>query len=215
MTRLYLIRHCQSAGNKTNSFQGQTNADISALGAAQLELLGLRFRNIRLDAIYSSPLLRARKTAEAINQYQNLTLRFMQELMEIDVGELEGKPLHDLIEEYPLLAHQWNEAPQECSFPGGESMRQVYDRAAFALHKILSENEGKTVAVTAHGCLLRNMVCALLAHTIDGLPGVELAGNTAVSEFLISEGDVQTIHMNDCSHLPAALTGNPHQYLLK
>lgn len=215
ITRLYLVRHCQSEGNKLNVFQGVSEYDISPDGRKQLDLLSLRFRNIRIDAIYSSPLLRAVKTAEAINAYHRLPVVRLDALREIDLGELEGKPLGDLPAKYPVLSRQWNEQPQDCVFPGGESMRQVYARAESALRTILAANAGKTVLVASHGCLLRNMVCALLFRTVDALPQAVISGNTSVSEFEISEAGVRVVRMNDRSHLPEELRGNPNQYVLK
>lgn len=202
-------------GNLQNIFQGQSDADVSETGEKQLALLSLRFRNIHIDAIYSSPLQRALKTAEAINTYHNLPVTRLDDLKEIDVGELEAKPLGDLPALYPVLSRQWNETPQDCVFPGGESMRQVFDRASAALRTILAESAGKTVLVASHGCLLRNMACALLHGTIDALPQVVLSGNTSVSEFEISDEGVRAVRMNDLSHLPPELLGDPHQYDLK
>lgn len=214
-TRLYLVRHCQSMGNLKNIFQGQHEYDVSPIGEQQLALLGLRFRNVHLDAIYSSPLRRALKTAEAVNAYHNLPIAQLPDLMEIDVGALEAKPLADLPVQHPVLSRQWNETPQDCVFPQGESMRQVFDRASAALRTILAESAGKTVLVASHGCLLRNMICALLYGTIDALPQVVLSGNTSVSEFEVSPSGVRAVRMNDLSHLPPELCGDPHQYDLK
>lgn len=215
ITRLYLVRHCQSIGNLQNIFQGQHEYGVSPVGEQQLALLSLRFRNIHLDAIYSSPLQRAAKTAEAINAYHNLPITPLDDLMEIDVGELEGRKLDSVFDGHPALAARWNEAPQDCAFPGGESVAQVYGRAKSALSRILRENAGKTVVVASHGCLLRNMVCALLYGTVDALPQVVLSGNTSVSEFEVLEAGVRVVRMNDLSHLPPELRGDPHQYDLK
>ncbi|MGN0478182.1 MAG: histidine phosphatase family protein [Hominenteromicrobium sp.] len=214
-THLFLVRHCQSMGNLENIFQGQSDADVSAMGKKQLALLGLRFRNIRVDAVYSSPLLRARKTAEAINEYHGLPIVQLDDLKEIDVGELEGRKLTSVFEGYPELAAAWNEAPQNCVFPGGESTVQVYGRAESALRRILGESAGKTVVVTSHGFLLRNMVCALLKGDLQALPSIRISGNTSVSEFEVSETGVKAVRMNDLSHLPEELRGNPNQYVLK
>lgn len=211
-----MVRHCQSMGNLQNVFQGQSEYGVSPIGEQQLALLSLRFRNIHLDAIYSSPLLRAVKTAEAIRAYHNnLSVTRLDDLKEIDVGELEGRKLQGVFEGYPELAERWNEAPQDCVFPGGESTVQVYARAKSALSSILKESAGKTVVVTSHGFLLRNMVCALLKDDLQALPMIRIGGNTSVSEFEISETGVKVVQMNDLSHLPAELKGDPHQYDLK
>ena len=90
---LYLVRHCESLGNRENIFQGQLDLDISATGEKQLALLTLRFRNIPIDAVYSSPLKRAYKTAEAVDLYHSLPIIKLPELMEVDVGALSGMKL--------------------------------------------------------------------------------------------------------------------------
>ena len=66
MTRIYMVRHCEAMGNVKRLFQGSSDFDISELGAIQLEFLSKRFQNTPIDRIYSSPLKRAVKTAEAI-----------------------------------------------------------------------------------------------------------------------------------------------------
>ena len=74
VTKLYIVRHCQSAGNAGGRFQGRFDGPVNEQGVKQLELLSLRFRNEPLDAIYSSPLIRAYRTAEAINKYHGLPI---------------------------------------------------------------------------------------------------------------------------------------------
>ena len=71
VTRLYIVRHCQSTGNIAGRFQGRFDAPVSPQGEQQLELLSLRFRNEAIDAVYSSPLTRAYRTAEAINRFHS------------------------------------------------------------------------------------------------------------------------------------------------
>ena len=64
MTRILLVRHCEAQGNTDSVFQGHTDCEISGNGATQLELLSIRCRNMPIEAIYSSPLKRARLTAK-------------------------------------------------------------------------------------------------------------------------------------------------------
>lgn len=99
---LYLVRHCESLGNHENIFQGQLDLDISATGEKQLALLALRFRNIPIDAVYSSPLKRAYKTAEAVDLYHSLPIIKLPELMEVDVGALSGMKLDKAFADYPV-----------------------------------------------------------------------------------------------------------------
>ena len=205
VTRLILVRHCQSMGNLTKVFQGQTDFDISPLGEKQLALLGLRLRNEPIDVIYSSPLKRAWKTAEAINEYHKLPIIRMDELMEIDIGDLAGRGPGKVFEGYPELAYNWAHERQKSVFPGGESAVDVWNRAGKALNRILEENGGKTVVAVAHGFLLENMICRFLYGDIDSLPKCPVGDNTSVSEFLISDEGVQMVYLQDASHLPADL----------
>ena len=204
-TRLILVRHCQSMGNLTKVFQGQTDFDISPLGEKQLELLALRLRNVPIDTLYASPLIRAWKTAEAINKYHGLPIFPMDALKEIDIGDLAGRAPGHVFDGHPALAENWREHPERCVFPGGESTVDVYERAKAALGKILGESRGKTVTVVSHGFLMRNMVCVLLNKPLDALASVRIGGNTSVSEFLVSENGVEVVRLDDASHLPDEL----------
>ena len=115
VTRLYIVRHCQSAGNVEGRFQGRFDAPVSPQGEQQLELLALRFRNIHLDAVYSSPLTRAMKTAEACCRFHSLSIQVEEGLSEIDVGEMENLFLWEIAEKFPAAAKAWDEAPDRCS----------------------------------------------------------------------------------------------------
>ena len=204
-TRLILVRHCQSMGNLTKVFQGQTDFDISPLGEKQLELLALRLRNVPIDTMYASPLIRAWKTAEAINRYHGLQIIPMDILKEIDIGDLAGRGPGRVFDGYPELGENWRTHPERCAFPGGESTIDVYNRAKAVLSEIITEHRGKTVAVISHGFLMRNMVCVLLSKPLEELASVKIGGNTSVSEFLISESGVEVVRLDDSSHLPDEL----------
>ena len=136
---LYLVRHCESLGNRENIFQGQLDLDISATGEKQLALLALRFRNIPIDAVYSSPLKRAYKTAEAVDLYHSLPIIKLPELMEVDVGALSGMKLDKAFADYPVFAEKWQNSPQNCIFPEGETTAEVYDRAKKALARVKAD----------------------------------------------------------------------------
>lgn len=90
MTSIYLVRHCQAQGNVNRVFQGRIDSEISEEGRRQLDRLAERFRRIPLDAVYTSPLQRARLTAEALNRYHGLPVRTDARFIEIDGGCWEG-----------------------------------------------------------------------------------------------------------------------------
>lgn len=213
VTRVYLIRHCQSMGNIEHKFQGQYDADISPAGEKQLELLGLRFRNEPIDVIYTSPLKRARMTAQAIAKYHN-DIDVIDEpgFIEMNVGELENRSLKELALNYPETAEKWDRYPDLCEFPGGETMAEVYERVNRALDRVIAENPGRTVVITTHGGVLRNLYARIQFGEPAGIRKSEVFGNTGVST-VIAEGDRLCFEStNDLSHLPEDMRRPPTKF---
>ena len=212
VTTLYIIRHCQSAGNAGGRFQGRFDGPVNEQGEKQLELLSLRFRNEHLDAIYSSPLIRAYRTAEAVNKFHGLPIHKDEGLLEIDVGEMENKLLSQIGQEYPQLAANWDHAPDLCVFPGGETMAQVYHRVGETIARITEDNLGKTVAITTHGGFIKNLYARVQFGSIQGLRQSAVFGNTSVSILEVEDGIYRWKSVNDMSHLPVELQKAPMQY---
>ncbi len=213
MVKIYIVRHCESMGNVEHRFQGRFDAPVSPRGEQQLELLALRFRNTHLDAIYSSPLSRALRTAQAVNRFHDLPVQVWDSLSELDVGEMENLLLTEIGEKFPLVAENWDESPDLCEFPGGETMKQAYDRANGALDQIIAENPGKTVLIATHGGVIRNLDARIRTGDVTGMRGGAVFGNTGVSILEADgRGGLKWTLVNDQSHLPEELRRSPTKY---
>ncbi len=213
VTTLYIVRHCQSMGNIEKRFQGRFDAAVSPDGEKQLDLLALRFRNVYLDAIYTSPLSRARKTAEAVNRFHHLPVQAMDGLLELDVGEMENLPLTEIGSKFPAVAEHWDKSPDLCEFPGGETMKQAYGRINAAVDQIISANPGKTVFVATHGGVIRNLYARVCFGKPEGIRESAVFGNTGVSILEADEaGRLFWKLVNDQSHLPEELRRSPTVY---
>lgn len=213
VTTVIIVRHCQSMGNTEGRFQGRFDADVTPVGEQQMELLSLRFRNEKLDALYTSPLLRARRTAEAVNRYHQLQLQICEGLSELDVGKLENRKLSEIGELFPETAKNWDQSPDLCEFPGGETMKQAYRRVNQALDWILEENRGKTVMAVTHGGVIRNLYARVCAGCPEGIRQSAVFGNTGVSVLEADEaGRLSWTLLNDLSHLPEELRRSPIKY---
>ena len=213
VTKIYLIRHCQSMGNVQHRFQGRFDAEVSPDGAKQLELLGLRFRNQPIDAIYTSPLQRARATAEAIARYHpELEVKEEPGLIEIDCVDMENLLLAEVAERFPQVARYWDQSPDLCQFPGGENMAQVYARVNRTLDRIIEENAGKTVVAATHGGVLRNLFALVSYGALEGIRHSEVFGNTGVSALLAEDGALRWEYVNDLSHLPEDMRRPPTRF---
>ena len=203
MTYIYLIRHCEAMGNLKRVFQGSTDCDISETGAKQLEYLKERFKNIRLDAVYSSPLIRARKTAEAVACGKGLEIITRRNLTELCGGVVEGRPFQEAFNSIPGLADTWNNHPQDFAPEGGEAMRNAYVRIYDEITELVRINRGKTVAAVSHGGVLRCLMCRVLYNDINRLKDVPWCENTAVTLLKIDDSDkIGVEFFNDYSHVP-------------
>ena len=202
MTDIILIRHCEAEGNIKKVFQGSTDADITENGQAQLKALSDRMKDIPFDYIYSSPLKRAYKTAEAANAWMKLPIIENNDLREINAGIIEGIKYIDLPVLYPQEARHWNLSPMDFAPEGGESMRDVFERGWNAILNIAKEHNNSRICVVSHGCTIRNILCRAKHWQIDKLNDVEWCDNTAISILRFNDDfDCELILENDASHL--------------
>lgn len=206
-TRILLVRHCEAMGNVNRIFQGHTDADISENGKKQLELLALRCRNMHIDAMYSSPLKRAYKTAEAINQFHHLPIHVVDDLIEINGGDWEGVPWKDFPIRFAEDNQLWTLEPHRFAPQNGEPMQHVYERMRNAVTKIAADNAGKVVCVASHGCAIRNFLCWAGGNPIEKINEVDWCDNTALS-IIDFDGELcpHIVLQNDASHLSAEVS---------
>jgi len=202
LTKVYIVRHCEAEGNINRIFHGLTDSNISENGLEQLKCLAERFKNIKLDAVYASPLKRTRLTADAVNKYHGLPINIDPNLIEINGGVIEGLPWKELPVKYPEYARQWNLAPHEFAPENGESMSSVYERGFNTVLKIAQQEVGKTVAVVSHGCVIRNLICRAMNLPLDQLNTVDWCDNTGVTLLQFDdEFNCELVFFNDASHL--------------
>lgn len=206
MMEIYMVRHCEAMGNVKRLFQGTSDFDISETGAKQLEYLKNRFKDIPLDKVYTSPLIRARKTAFAVIGDRDLEPIDEKGLIELDGGIVEGKPFVETFNSIPGLADTWDNHPEDFAPEGGEKMRDAYERIWNTVKKIATENPGKTVACTTHGGVTRCLLCRLLKGDITKLSEMPWSENTAVTLIRFDDKlNPEVVFYNDTSHLPEEL----------
>ncbi len=206
MTEIYMVRHCEAMGNVMRLFQGSSDFDISETGEKQLEYLKNRFKDIKLDKVYTSPLIRARKTALAVIGDRSLEPIDEKGLIELDGGIVEGKPFKETFNSIPGLADAWDNHPEDFAPEGGEKMRDAYERIWNTVKKIAAENKGKAVACTTHGGVTRCLLCRLLKGDITKLKEMPWSENTAVTLIRFDDNlNPEVVFYNDTSHLPEGL----------
>lgn len=204
MTKIYFVRHCEATGNLNRTFQGSTNTDITELGEKQLEKLKERFNEIQLDKIYSSPLLRAYKTALAIKGDRDIELEVHDGLIELDGGIIEGVPIEVSFKEHPDLKDAWFNHPEDFAPENGEAMRDAYKRIEKTFFELANKHKGQTIACASHGGIIRCLLCKLLYNDISKLITVPIFDNTAIGCIEIDDDmNIEVKFINDFSHLPS------------
>ena len=202
MTEIYLIRHTQAEGNVYHAMQGHWDGEVTSLGLRQIDALSERFRDVEIDALYSSDLKRAMLTAEALRRDRPLELHTLFELREINVGPWEARFFADIQYEQPLLTEAFLHRSEDFVLEGAETYGQVRRRAAAALTEIAKANDGRTVAVVSHGVTIRCLLSYILDKPLDD-PSLPICGNTGVTHLFYENGEFRADYINDCAHLDA------------
>ena len=201
MTTIYLIRHAEAEGNLFRRAQGHWNGKITPRGKKQIDALAGRFRDIQIDAVYSSDLDRAKETAGALLRGRELTLHATRELREIHMGVWEGDSWGNLSYKWPEQMYLFNNDPEKWCVPGCESFTLCQRRMTAAIGRIAAENDGKTVAIVAHGMCIKIFLMGVLGVRSDDPEALMHGDNTSVSLLRFSDGRFTVEYYNDNSHL--------------
>ena len=149
--RLLLIRHGESEGNAELRLQGQGEYPLTERGLEQSRLLAERLRRLPLAALYSSPIRRARLTADVIGEATGLKVTELPGVEEYDFGELSGMFFRELVEKHPGIVQQYLQGPDYPYFPGAEGRDAFRRRVCDAFWGVVERHAGASVAVVTHG----------------------------------------------------------------
>jgi alpha-ribazole phosphatase len=171
------------------------------------EAAAVRCARARWAAIYASPLLRTRQTAEAVARRVGLSVQLEPAFREIEYGEWDGRPAAEIRATDRARYEAWVARPAEVAPPGGETAAAIAARAVPALEAVVRRHPEGRVLVVSHKATIRVLVCALLGVDLNLFRvrvGAPVASVTAI-EFR-STGPLLA-HLGDTSHLPEHLQG--------
>jgi len=155
MVNLYLIRH-----GRQNSTLCNVDVELSEQGRKQAELLRERLQHYHIDALYSSNLIRAKQTAEIINEALHLHHEIREEIREISFGLLEGMSDEYIEENFREFKDEQKKLLDDIPYPGGENGTSVYERAMPIIQEIVQSGK-KDIVVVTHGGTIRVLLAAL------------------------------------------------------
>ena len=201
MVQVILIRHGETEWNRLHRIQGG-NSDIplNKTGKHQAKCLGLRLKSKPIQAIYSSPLQRSLDTARAIAKHHQLEVLIEPDIREFDLGELEGVKIGELNKSYREILFANSDGEVLPRVPGGESLREVQERAWSAIQRMVSQHSDGTIVVTGHYFVLITIICRAL--TLPLLEMGRLRLDAASMSMLSFEGQFPRLLLfNDTCHL--------------
>lgn len=201
MTEIYLIRHAQAEGNLYRMMQGHWDGDVTELGKKQIDALAQRFKDVHIDALYTSDLYRTRLTASAITRYHDIPMNTTPLFREINVGPWEtlffGNVFHEENEQAELFIHD----PDKWFVEGAETYAQVGNRAYPALEELAKKHDGQTIAVVSHGVTIRCLLSKVTGIGLSDTERLPICRNTAVSKVRWENGTFTAEYLNDYSHI--------------
>jgi probable phosphoglycerate mutase len=187
---LFLTRHGETVWHAENRYTGISDIGLTPRGLSQAEALGRWAAGAGLDAIVTSPLSRARRTAAPSLRATGLPETVEPGLREIDFGIAEGRTLAEVAAGHPHEVAEFQRDPAGRPLPGGEDPLAAARRAAAALWRIAETHPGGRVLAVAHNTLYRLVLCHLLGIPESEyrrvLPGLR---NCAVTELRMRPAD--------------------------
>ncbi len=203
MQSLFLLRHAETTANADGVLQGRMDFPLSERGKAQAEALVPRLLGLKADLVLSSPARRVQATLGPALEQGLPEPRVVGELDEIDLGEASGLSFKRFMRDYGPFIDERAYLEGTYRFPGGESRRDLYQRAERAWHELRAV-QAERVLVASHGGLLSQLLAVMLGLPNDGRIRFRF-DNAALCRVAWHHGRPFVSRFNDREHLPEPL----------
>jgi probable phosphoglycerate mutase len=211
MIRLILIRHGRTEWNTDESqgrrFRGMIDLPLAGEGVVQAQATARHLADLPLSAIYSSPLQRAVRTAQIIAEPHGLAPHTLPGLRSMDYGHWAGRLDWDVAHCWPKDYGHWRQDPFNAQIPGGESTKDLRNRAIVAVRSALANHtDGESIALVSHQVVTKTLSCVLagLPNTAYWQVRQDLCNLTRF-DYNPTNGDYVLVGLNDTCHLNRAL----------
>jgi probable phosphoglycerate mutase len=211
MCELVLVRHGEQFLTRDTPIGLAIDPPLSELGERQVEAVGRRLADTKIDAIYTSPLRRARQTGESIGSHHGLTPTPLDELHEFHPWlELEAdRPVHEILprEQIRSIFREHIRTKKFDAFPYAEDRHEFRKRIATVLGVLIDRHPGQRIVVTCHS----GVINAFLASVVETDQDVPVrVHHTSISVFRGADTRRAVISINDYAHvLPFQDAVNP------
>ena len=198
--KLILVRHGETFWNEERRVQGgSSDIELNDAGVKQAHRLASFLKNEDIAVIVSSPLKRAKATAEAIASQHQLSVELDDRLREVEVGELEGLSFSSLSTTFSQFLKKWWAGGGSEKLPGGESLVELQQRAWTVIEHLLAKCSERTVVVVSHYFAIIAIILKALDLPLDSFTKFKVdPGGVSILE--IRDRGTRLVSLNDTSY---------------
>ncbi len=201
MSKILLIRHGHVEGIEPERFRGREPLELTQQGRAEAPCVAGRIASRwRPAKIYTSPMSRCVKTAEAIAETCSSATETCDDLNDIDYGAWQFKTLEQAKLQDPALFTAWFATPHLVRFPNGESLQDLAARSANALRFVLGRHPDDTIVLVSHDSVNRALLLQFLDLSLSSYWRIA-QHPCCVNEIDITDGKVCVLRVNETHHL--------------
>jgi len=161
-TLIILVRHGECEGNIKGMFRGRADFPLNKRGFIQAQDLAQELKKFPLKHIYTSPLSRARQTAEAIARQCRIEVKVEEQFNNIELGSWEGRFKKEIAELYPKEWELWVNNPEKLKVKNMETLYDVQRRAKDCLDSLVSRHNGEVLVIVSHRAVLKPLIAACI-----------------------------------------------------
>lgn len=206
MTRLFIVRHGQTAWNKEKVFRGRVDIPLNEQGVKEAEAVGKALKNENITLVYSSPLSRAVQTAEPTAKMRGLAIIRLEGITDMNFGVWEGRRLEDVEKEDSERYRMWVEQPHELAIPKGETLAEVQNRALNTVKEIVNKHPSESIMLVSHRVVCKLLVLGLMELGPDKFWNIQ-QDTACINLFAVKDGRTIMFKTNDTCHLASLKSG--------
>jgi probable phosphoglycerate mutase len=200
MSRLFIVRHGRTKGNKDKIFRGRWDLPLDDHGQSEVAKAGQALADVEIGAIYTSPMNRARQTASAVANFQGVEPQDLEALIDIDYGQWTKQADKDIAENQPKMYQKWKSSPHEVVFPQGEGLTDLRKRLEPALYDLANRHSDQNIVLVSHRAPIKIMLLGALGLSNDAFWKVQI-DTASISAFDFTNNTFSLIFSNETCHL--------------